>query len=189
MGNNHSPVTSHSKWETIISNSTFNWTTIYSNTFTSTIDTKLRNFQFKFLHRAIPTNKLLMKQHIVNCNLCDFCSMYTESIEHLFWECLPIQTFWNDLCNYFKQQGFDFCINYELVCFLHTDKTNHADAKNFILLLAKYYIFINKFRKTLPNLPVFKKYLKSRINIEQHIAFTGDKIEKHNKKWKNIPLT
>ena len=38
-------------------------------TFISTIDSKLRHFQYKFLMRIIPTNVLLLKYKIKNSNL------------------------------------------------------------------------------------------------------------------------
>ena len=78
-------IISQEKWSTIFDN--LKWDIIYSNTFIASIDVKLRNFQYKYLFRIIPTNKRLFLQNIVNSNLCDFCSMDIESIQHLFWEC------------------------------------------------------------------------------------------------------
>ena len=86
-------IVSQEKWSSHFENENLRWDQIYSNNFTSTIDTKLRIFQYKYLFRIIPTNKRLFKQNIVNSNLCDFCNMDIETIHHLFWECNQVQIF------------------------------------------------------------------------------------------------
>ena len=60
------------------------WKHFYSINFQSTIDSKLRSFQYKLLHRAIPTNKYLFQCKIKYSDLCYFCHETTESLEHLF---------------------------------------------------------------------------------------------------------
>ena len=65
--------------------------------FKTTIDTKLREFQYKYIMRIIPTNTYLFKCKLAPSNLCDFCSSYTETVNHLFWECHYSQQFWSEL--------------------------------------------------------------------------------------------
>ena len=93
-------IPSQLKWASYFENENLNWDTIYSNIFTSTIDTKLRNFQYKYLFRIIPTNKRLFTQNIANSNLCDFCNMDIETIQHLFWECNLFQIYQNNFHNF-----------------------------------------------------------------------------------------
>ncbi|KAH3850204.1 hypothetical protein DPMN_092611 [Dreissena polymorpha] len=52
-----------------------------------------RNFQYKYIHRIIATNKYLFKCKLSNSNRCDFCGENIETIEHLFGECKHIQPF------------------------------------------------------------------------------------------------
>ena len=103
----------------------------------STIDTKLRNFQLKFLHRIIPTNKSLFKYKIVNSNICDICNMNIDSIKHLFWECLHVQHFWSELKNYLSTLNVDLNLNYKLVSLGYVDHTSNRNVKNYIFILAK----------------------------------------------------
>ena len=76
-------ITSKEKWSIYFENNNLPWDIIYNNIYTSTIDIKLRNFQYKYIYRIVPTNKRLFKQNIANSNLCDFCSMCIESTQHL----------------------------------------------------------------------------------------------------------
>ena len=50
------------------------WENIYSLSFQTKLDTKLREFQYKVLHRICYTNKLLFKFRIVDSPLCYFCN-------------------------------------------------------------------------------------------------------------------
>ena len=73
------------------------WRSSYSLAFLYTGKSKLRTFQFKFLHRRIATNSYLFKIGIASDNLCSFCKERNETILHLFWECTFVQAFWNEI--------------------------------------------------------------------------------------------
>ena len=47
---------------------------------------------------------------------------------------------------------------------------------NFIIFLAKYFIFQNKQNEKVPNIHVFKYYLSKRIEIENEIVLLNDKL-------------
>ena len=47
---------------------------------------------------------------------------------------------------------------------------------NFVIFLAKYFIFQIKQNKLVPNIHVFKYYLSNRIKIEKEIAMLNDKL-------------
>ena len=152
-------IKSEQKWTNVFENSDLNWSKIYTNVLSATIDIKLRNFQYKFLHRIIPTNKLLFKQNIIACSICDFCNMHIETLEHLFWECNMVQAFWSNFCNRCNFLNMDFKIDFQTICFGEYNNSIIAKAKNFILFCAKYYIFLCKCRKTIPTFLCFKLYL------------------------------
>ena len=70
------------------------WRTIYLLPWLCTISTKIRNLQFKYLHRRIATNTFLSKIGISDTALCYLCKSDKETLIHLFWECPVIKTFW-----------------------------------------------------------------------------------------------
>ena len=71
-------------------NENLNWKKIYLVAQKSTNDIKLRNFQYKYLIRIIPTrsNHFLTKCHSSSSTLCEFCNMEIETLSNLFWECI-----------------------------------------------------------------------------------------------------
>ena len=76
------------------SNVKVNWENTYQLPFLFTTETKLRVFQFKFLHRRKATNDFL---HKICKNETDSCSFCADSPETLFWDCRSTQTFWNNV--------------------------------------------------------------------------------------------
>ena len=83
----------------------------------ATIDTKIRSFQYKYIMRIIPTNKHLFKMKLSCSNLCDFCCMHIESIEHLFWDCHHVQILWNRLDHFLNSNGLLIQFKLENVSF------------------------------------------------------------------------
>ena len=55
--------------------------------------------------------------------------------------------------------------------------------KNYIILSAKYFIFLNKCRNTIPSIQYFKNYLCKQIDIEKQIAQEKDILESQDIKW------
>ena len=178
------------KWEHLFPNliNDIPWKTIYMQTYKITIDTSLRSFNYKFLLRIIPTNKYLYKCKIKPTNLCDFCNMEIETIEHLFWDCQKTQLLWNELNNFIASKSMNTVITkqeaflgihvigkYSLIC-------------NFLILLMKFYVFSMKYRNAIPTFSSYKQYVLLREKIESQIALNSDKYESHKKKWQVINL-
>ena len=51
-----------------------------------TISTKLRDFQYRLLHKKIPTNKELCWWKIKSYDMCPWCQEL-DSIKHMLFEC------------------------------------------------------------------------------------------------------
>ena len=168
------------KWDDILNKTVLDWKNIYLTPIKSTIDTILRNFQYKFLMQIIPTNSFLLKCKIVNTNLCDFCNRNIETVKHLFWECHYSQHFWSQLKTFLLGIGIYFELKYKFICF----GKRKQQILNFIIISAKYFIFRNKYTKTIPNFIEYKSFLYRRIEIEKCIALDKDKLEQHIKKWR-----
>ena len=117
--------------------------------------------------------------------------MQIETLQHLFWECMPVKTVWTNLKNKCNHLNITIKRYLKSICFGEVNScllTNKAN--NFIICCAKCYISICKYRKTIQNSTCFKNYLSSRFNIEQQIAFQHGRLEQHNTTWgRYLPLT
>ena len=179
---------SEQKWTEQFRDDNLKWKNIYTNRLSATKETKLQNFQYKFLMRIIPTNKFLLKCNIAMSALCDFCTMEIETINHLFWECLYVQQFWTELSNLLKNCNIDITFSLRTITFGITQRINNPNiqVKNFIILLAKYFIFKSKCQKLPLSLIHFKSYLKQRLKVEKQIHLMKDKLTQFERKWNNF---
>ena len=73
-----------------------NLTMFYSLPKLVCLETYLRDVQFKVLNYITCTNILLKKMGIVQSDLCTFCNLTKEDIEHLFFSCSFSLKFWKD---------------------------------------------------------------------------------------------
>ena len=114
--------------------------------------------------------------------------MNMESQKHLFWECIHTQHFWTELANFLETKNIVMRFSYELISFgfIRFMQNPNTKIKIYIILCAKYFIFLNKCHQTIPSLSNFKKYLYKQINIEKHIALEKDKLESHYTKWSSF---
>ena len=66
---------------------TIDWKRVYLLSFRTTLETKLREFQFKILNRIVFTNEKRFRFDMAEKDICAFCQTEVESIEHLFFSC------------------------------------------------------------------------------------------------------
>ena len=95
------------------------WNVVCARPFVCSSDIKLRWFQYRIIHRLIPTNNYLHMIKLKNSNLCDFCNSCVKTIEHLFFYCIHVKTLWVFMQNIFFncQIFFGLHTNVELVLF------------------------------------------------------------------------
>ena len=62
----------------------------FNRIYMCTVNTKLRNFQFRLLHRIMGINSKLCKWGIVADGRCDLCKLHEETYVHLFRDCRKV---------------------------------------------------------------------------------------------------
>ena len=178
------PLKSQGKWlaEDSIRNKTVNWESTYSLSFWSTRETKLREFQFKLLHRRIATNDFLYKIGIKQSDSCTFCGEATENLVHLFWSCKYSNAFWKD-CYQWIMQNTSKVEKFNLSGALLFGLIN--DAKD-LLLIARHYIYTYKQRDTRPNVQTPIQTVQRTVEIERQIAKDHNSLDTLKRKWSRL---
>ncbi|XP_071509932.1 uncharacterized protein [Diadema antillarum] len=88
------------KWETdLLLNlqDSLLWKSRFSLIYRSSIENRIRNFQFKFVHRKIATQYHLCKIGISDSAICNFCDSHPQTLIHLFLKCTHVSSFWTRL--------------------------------------------------------------------------------------------
>ena len=180
--------TAQKKYNEAFSTHTFqlDWEKIYLLPFKTTLDTKLREFQYKILNRILYTNKMLFKFKKVDSPLCDFCEKELETIEHLFFHCTKVSMFWNDLKSVLD--SFNITIRFDImnVLFGILDTDNISILVNYIILESKYFIYRCKLNKGCLCVSLLVDKFKKTFQTERFIAKRNNKIHFHDTKWKPL---
>ena len=141
-----SPVKTQLKWnDRIVLNEgcTADWKSAYCLAAKCTKSTKLINFQYRLLHRILPTNLFLAKIKIEQDPNCSFCHNHHENLIRLFWDCEIVSGFWENMTENFKQCNLIW-INYQknisIYLGLRPDTSQFSLQLNFCFLLARHHI-------------------------------------------------
>ena len=143
------------------------WDYIFRSPWATTRETKIVFFQFKFLHRILPTNRLLYLMGKTDSQLCTFCQREVESIGHLFWDCTFSSTFILDVEGRFL--GNQFVFSKQDIFFGYQYSLCHP--YNFLILHFKYYLFSCKLQSIKPNVNSFYYKFKFALQTEEYIYF------------------
>lgn len=92
------PATAKAKILNKYSDLAIDWKKLYSLAFETTLDTKLREFQYKILNLIIFANEKLHQFKMVDSPLCAFCNAEEESLEHSLYFCKASTFFFGKNC-------------------------------------------------------------------------------------------
>ena len=121
-------------------------------------ETRLRVLHWKILHDIYPTNILLCKMKVRDDQMCSYCNDVVDYIEHFFFDCPTIKTFWNYIEQYILIT-FDIQTHLTVVDVLFGIKQhNYGKVKNklinHVILIAKMCIRMYNNKKTNAFLPL-----------------------------------
>ena len=127
--------------------------TIFLRPRKSTLDRKLREFQYKMLYNLIYTNKHLYTfKHAVS-NLCSFCNKHEETYEHLFFTCEKVANIWKDCGDLFALSALKNLHWQEIHIGIKRSNAGEEQLLNHIILLIKHMIFKYSSTKNRPPIP------------------------------------
>ena len=177
--------TSQRKWEVEFDmgdDNDIDWNVVYSMPYKCTIDVKSQYFQYRFIHRILPTNEFLFKIGIVESDKCTFCRVEIESIKHLMWSCDKVSSFWKEVIKWLEDLNIHMNLSFVNVCFgVHNN--NQANFINMILIWAKRFIYKCRVQETNIAFQDFKQWVKYMEKVEKYIAVSKEKLGTHLKKW------
>ena len=166
------PTQSQQKWmkDCEINNAEdIKWRETYQLASKCTKSTKLKEFQFKFLHRKISTNDFLFKIRIKDDFKCSFCLEEPEKLLHLFWKCPKTASFWIDLTSWLTQCKIfpnNSSLERTVALGLTPDSSKYHHQINFCCLLARHFIWLCKTKENVPHMEAFRRYIKLMYETE-----------------------
>ena len=146
--------------------------------------TKLRDFQFRLLHKKVPSNQELCKWKIKASSKCNFCDD-DDNMEHMLFNCCKIEPIWGELCEYIKEK-YNVVITLSFVRIVLNDVIIKPNSIiNLLVLVMKQLIYRYK---CAGEMLTFKNFLMEITLIRQAEylqAKQSNKIALHNQNWEN----
>lgn len=144
---------------------------------------ELQEFQYKVLHRYLPTNVLLYKMNKCDAKTCTFCNLYEESIIHLLYECLCVKDLWFHVQKVLSQcYGRSILLTCMDVIFGYNlgSLGKKSNMINNVILHTKLYIWKCKFKAMSPRLSDYKVNIHERFCLENSLALYNDTLQAFN---------
>ena len=152
------PSKSQLKWRIVLyEGCTADWKSAYCLAAKCTKSTKLINFQYRLLHRILPTNLFLTTIKIKQDPNCSFCQNYHENLIYLFWDFEIVSTFWENMTEKLKQCNL-ISINFQNISIylgLRPDTSQLSLQLNFCFILARHHIWSCRANNKTPLLTSF----------------------------------
>ena len=142
-----------------------------------TKNSRLQMLQYKILHRIFPCNIYLFTLGLKDTLMCKHCKV-PDTLEHYFFSCDSCKLFWKMLMDWIHLNigikiplrkvdilfgiPFKICQDTTLLCV------------NFLILLAKNYIYTCKLNEESIFFLNYLMYLKSYLTVEEEITITRD---------------
>ena len=106
--------------------------------------------------------------------LCTFCQWEEETINHLFLECEYSKTLWSDIQNWLEDDLPNISSRDVVLGFVGGQF--YGRMENFLLLLYKRFIYVNRFSNKSFKFEGFKVYIKGIMKIEEKTASKNNKL-------------
>ena len=129
----------------------FNWKALLEFKLDFINDNRIKQYNFKFIHRILPSKDNLCKWKIQNDILCNTCKV-PETTIHILFTCKVVTLFWK-IVSKLIDALFDvkIVLNEKLILIGHEIEKPEMNVVNLILNLAQFVIYRNYIRKCFGN--------------------------------------
>jgi hypothetical protein len=160
------------------------WKFIFSLPLTITLNAKLREFQFKIIHRTYASDSFVShfdKTVDENCNRCN----QENNLVHLFAECKNVKPLWNKLLTWYNNIfGTDVIVSTREIIFGIISPKEQC--LNFLILHLKWFVHKCKRKEQDPWFIDFLPCIKYEIELQKSIATKNDNLDDYNTVFRKI---
>ena len=142
----------------------------------------IRAFQYKVLNSILYTNTKLYKIGFATDDNCSFCKSNPETLSHFFFDCLYSHTFWKEFESYFhsiSEEPVSLTLKDVIIGFVDSKRP----LLNYLLLIAKLYLWDCRRTSMLPEIIGLKHKIKNKFEIEKYVNIKNNTLDKFKCKW------
>jgi hypothetical protein len=161
------------------------WQYIYVTPSSLTKNSKILMIQYKIINRILAVNynlKIWGKSTTDKCNACS----QVDTIEHFMYQCPKTLCLWKSIQQWWKNI-FHFTIKLSLLEIIfgipNEIKDHTVTIYNYVLLHAKYYIYVTKKKQEELNLFDLILFLKKELSLKRTSSIEKSQLHKFNANW------
>ena len=149
-------------------------------------DNVIKYFQYQIVRGNLKTNAIVSKFIPLVNETCSFGCQTKETIIDLLWECPIVKNFWDALED-FLTNTIHMPTHFTRLKILFGDHDEGVDSVNNILVLvAKRFVWCQKFRPLRPTLCNFIKYFVNYLETLKMVNVIKNNEDEFNDHWGNI---
>ena len=122
----------------------------------------------------------------INCSFCTPEINVNIINNQILWRCVYIKSFWEQFqttLNTWSSIARTVMLNEKFVLFGHDSQIKSDSIFDLIILRAKFYIYTCKINKNIPELHLFKHYLKNTFEVDKYNAILTMSYDKTATEW------
>ena len=166
------------KWQNEL-NTTFSlnfWNKIWQINKYSLVSNKMKWINLQIIKFILPTNYSVNKYKPLQDPRCSFCTTHSERLPDLIWSCLEVRDFWTMVGNTLTLYFPNFKLGRKEAIF--GDIQSRGDSIiNTVILLAKQFLWRQKFGSKIIDELQFIIYIRSELNfLVKTLEFKGERL-------------
>ena len=142
----------------------------------------VKAFQYKVLNSILYTNFKLCKIGYIADDKCTFCKSESETLIHLFFNCVYSKLFWKDFEIYYYSVSNEL-LHLSLQDVLIGIIAVQCPLLNYFLLIAKLYLWDCTRSQVRPTIAGFKTKIKLKFETEKYICTKNKTLKEFYQKW------
>jgi hypothetical protein len=144
------------------------------------------SFQWKLLHRLIPTGRYLFLRRLRQSEECIFCDEPVDDLEHYFFYCECVREIWGCLEDRLNELGIDVLITRSDAL---VGSLNGGIPLNIIFVWTRAFLYRSKLQEIPPSFPALLGVLKFNFFVLRSLSFSASRNERFAALWKKfLPL-
>ena len=119
----------------------YDWSKLLKFKFGKLFNNRVKQYNFKLLHRILPYKENLVRWKITSDMTCNHCKQI-ETLDHVLLHCPQVDLFWQKLSYFIKSQfNVNIQINEKTLLIGHDVENENMAFLNVILVFAQYTIY------------------------------------------------
>ena len=166
------------------------WNNTYRRTAEIKNDNRLKWLQYQIHRNSFYTNYRVNKYDGLVSPYCTFClqqdasNTNLETVSHLFKDCVIVNGLWVAIGNWLNSLNIQFVYDIRSILFgCHEQPV--TSIQNYIILTAKYFVWISKHRNCNLNLIAYQNFLRLKLEDLKNV-YIYEKKESNFNQWIDI---